>query len=108
VRDGDQVIDISSATQGTSSTVYHGAKQQIFISYPGTVYRFDPLKIFHGNDTEFYVYEAEKQLLAMMKLPEAIDGCTLVIKKCKKTVTCHKCGLHSHHPPPYHPGFPMP
>ncbi len=26
----------------------------------------------------------------MMKLPETIDGCTLVIRQCDKTVTCHR------------------
>jgi hypothetical protein len=35
VRDGDEMIDISSAAQGTSSTVPCGATQQTF-PYPGT------------------------------------------------------------------------
>ncbi len=46
VRDGDEIIDISSAAQGNSSTVPCGATQQTF-PYPGTAYRFD-LVIFHG------------------------------------------------------------
>ena len=45
VRDGDKMIDISSAAQGTSSTVPCGATQQTF-PYPGTTYRFDPVT-FH-------------------------------------------------------------
>ena len=61
VIDSDEMIDISSAAQGTSSTVPCGAIQQTF-PYPGTAYRFD-LVIFHGETTEFDIYEAEKQLL---------------------------------------------
>jgi hypothetical protein len=54
-------------------------------------YRFDPL-IFHGNTTEFDVNEAEKQLFAQMKLPETINGCTLVIKQSNKKESCYsKC-----------------
>jgi hypothetical protein len=45
VRDGDE---ISSAAQGTSSTVPCGATQQTF-PYPGTAFRFDPV-IFLKND----------------------------------------------------------
>jgi hypothetical protein len=78
VRDGNKMIDISSAAQGPLSTVPYGATQHTFY-YPGTAYRFDPL-IFHGNTTEFDVNEAEKHFFALMKLPKPIDGCTLVIK----------------------------
>jgi hypothetical protein len=45
VRNGDEMIDISSAAQGKSSTIPCGATQQTF-PYPGTAYRFDPV-IFH-------------------------------------------------------------
>ena len=48
VRDGDEMIDISLAAQGTSSTVPCGATQQTF-PYPGTAFRFDPV-IFLKND----------------------------------------------------------
>ena len=37
VRDGDEMIDISSAAQGKSSTVPCGATQQT-VPYPGTAY----------------------------------------------------------------------
>ncbi len=37
VRDGDEMIDISSDAQGTSSTVPCGATQQT-VPYPGTAY----------------------------------------------------------------------
>ncbi len=47
VRDGDEMIDFSSAAQGKSFAVPCGATQQTFI-YPGTAYRFDPV-IFHGE-----------------------------------------------------------
>jgi hypothetical protein len=53
------------------------------------VYRFDP-SIFHGNNTEFNINEAEKMLLAMIKSPETINGWTLVILQCKKIVICHR------------------
>jgi hypothetical protein len=55
VRDGDEMIDISSATQGKSSSVPCGATQQTF-PYPGTAYRFDPV-IFHGDTTKFDINE---------------------------------------------------
>jgi hypothetical protein len=58
VRDGDKMIDISSAAQGKLSTVPCGAIQQTFL-YPGTAYRFDPM-IFHGDTTEFDINEPEK------------------------------------------------
>jgi hypothetical protein len=77
VRDGDEMIDISSAAQGKSSTVPCGATKQTF-SYPGTAYRFDPV-IFHGETTEFDINEAEKQLLSLMKLPTTIDGCQIIL-----------------------------
>jgi hypothetical protein len=76
VRDGDEMVDISPAAQGKSSTVPCGATQQTF-PYPGTAYRFDPV-IFHGDNTsdstEFDINEAEKQLLSLMKLSTTIDG----------------------------------
>jgi hypothetical protein len=71
------MIDISSAAQGTSSTVPCGATQQTF-PYPGTAYRFDPV-IFHGKNTEFDINEAEQQLLLLMKLPTTIDGCHMIL-----------------------------
>ena len=45
--------------------------------------------IFHGNTTEYDVNEAEKKLLALMKLPKTIDGCNIVLKQCDKTETCY-------------------
>jgi hypothetical protein len=88
VRDGDEMIDISSAAQGTSSTVPCCATQQTF-PYPGIVYRFDPV-IFHGNNTEFDINEAEKQLLLLMKLPTTIDRCHMILNQCNKTATCNR------------------
>jgi hypothetical protein len=78
-RYGDQLIDISSATKGTSSTVPHGATQQIF-PYPGTAYR-SYISIFHGIDTEYDVNKAVKKLFAMVKLPKTINRCILVNKQ---------------------------
>ncbi len=88
VRDGDELIDISSAAQGQSSTVPCGATQQTF-PYPGTAYRFDPV-IFNGETTKFDINEAEKQLLSLMKLHTTIDGCHMILNRWNKTVTCHR------------------
>jgi hypothetical protein len=90
-RKGDWMIDISLAAKGKSSTVPKGAKQQKF-PYPGTVYWFDPC-IFHGQDTELDINEAENfnevenWLYAIMKLPSTDDECTLVKKQCDLKVT---------------------
>jgi hypothetical protein len=84
VREGDVMIDISLAAKGMSSTVTKGTQQQTF-PYPGTFYRFDPC-IFHGQDTELDLNEAENLnqvenwLYVIMKLPSTIDRCTLVMK----------------------------
>ncbi len=78
------MIDISLAAKGMSSTVTKGTQQQTF-PYPGTFYRFDPC-IFHGQDTELDLNEAENLnqvenwLYVIMKLPSTIDRCTLVMK----------------------------
>jgi hypothetical protein len=77
VRDGDEMIDISSAAQGKSSNLPCGATQQP-LPYPGTAYRFDVV-IFHGETTEFDINEAEKQLLSLMRLPTTIDGCQIIL-----------------------------
>jgi hypothetical protein len=58
VRDGDEMIEISSVAQGKSSTVPCDGTQKTF-PYPGTAYRFD-LVIFHGENTELIINEAEK------------------------------------------------
>jgi hypothetical protein len=88
VRDGDEMIHISSAAQGKSSTVPCGATQQTFPN-PGTAYRFD-LVIFHSHTTEFDINEAEKQLLSLMKLPTTIDGCHMILNQRNKNITCHR------------------
>jgi hypothetical protein len=87
-RDGDEMIDISSAAQGKSSTVPCSATQQTF-PCPGTAYRFDPV-IFNGETAEFDINEAEKQLLSLMKLPTNIDGCQIILNQWNKNVTCHR------------------
>ena len=48
VRDGDQLIDVSSAACASSSTLPIGATHTQ-IPYPGTVYQFDPM-LFHNTD----------------------------------------------------------
>jgi hypothetical protein len=81
VRESDEMIDISSAAQRKSSTVPCGATQQTF-PYPGNAFRFDPVT-FHGENTEFDINEAEKQLLYLMKLP-TIDTCHIILNRQKK------------------------
>jgi hypothetical protein len=87
VRDGDEMIDISSAAQGKSSTVPCGGTQQTF-PYPGTAYRFN-LVIFHGETSLFDINETEKKLLSLMKLPTTIGGCHMILNQWNKNVTCH-------------------
>jgi hypothetical protein len=76
VRDGDQLIDVSSAAQGADSTIPIGLTRQHF-PYTGTMYQFDPI-LFHHPDQEFDIDDAEAKLFALMKSPHAIDGCKLV------------------------------
>jgi hypothetical protein len=43
-----------------------------------------------GENTEFDINEAEKQLLSLMKLPTTIDNCHMILNRRKKTATCHR------------------
>jgi hypothetical protein len=76
VRDGNQLIDVSFAARGPTSTIPIGSTQQHF-PYIGTMYQFDPI-LFHNPDQEFDIDDAEAKLFALMKSPYAIDGCKLV------------------------------
>jgi hypothetical protein len=71
VRDGNQLIDVSSTACGSSSTIPIGSTQQ----NAGTVYQFDPM-LFYNPDQEFDIDDAEAK--ALMKSPHAIDACKLV------------------------------
>jgi hypothetical protein len=44
--------------------------------------------IFHGENTEFDINEAEKQLLLLMMLPTIIDGCHMILNQWNNTLTC--------------------
>jgi hypothetical protein len=88
VRDGIEMIDHSSAAQGKLSNVPCGVTQQTF-SFPATAYRFDHV-IFHGENTDFDINEAKKQLLSLMKLPTTIDGCHMILNRWSKSATCHR------------------
>ncbi len=94
VREGDVMIDISSAAKGMSSFVPVGAQQQI-LPYPGTFYWFDPC-LFYRQNTELDLDQAENldlvenRLYALMKLPSNVDGCTMVMKQHSVKVTCHR------------------
>jgi hypothetical protein len=76
VRDGDQLIDVSSAACGASSTIPISSTRQHFPN-TGTVYQFDPIP-FHNPDQEFDIDDAEAKLFALMKSPHAVGGCKLV------------------------------
>jgi hypothetical protein len=76
VRDGNQLIDVSSAAHGPSSTIPIGSTRQHF-PYTGTMYQFDPI-LFHTPNQEFDIDDAEAKLFALMKSPHAVDGCKLV------------------------------
>ncbi len=76
VRDGNQLIDVSSAACGSSSTIPIGPTQQHF-SYVGTMYQFDSM-LFYNPDQEFDIDDVEAKLFPLKKSPHAIDGCKLV------------------------------
>jgi hypothetical protein len=76
MRDGNQLIDVSSAACGSSSTILIGATQQNF-PYAGTVYQFY-LMLFYNPDHKFDINDAEAKLFALMKSPHADYGCKLV------------------------------
>jgi hypothetical protein len=94
VKEGDVMIDISSAARGMSSSVPVGAQQPI-VPYPGTFYWFDPC-LFYGQNNALDLDQAENldlvenRLYALMKLPSTVDGCTMVMKQHSVKVTCHR------------------
>jgi hypothetical protein len=88
MRDGNQLIDVSTAACGTSSNIPIGATQQNFL-YTGTVYQFDPM-IFHHNDNKFDLDDEEAKLFSLMKSPHAVDGCKLVQHRNDDAVTCNR------------------
>ncbi len=87
VRDGNQLIDVSSAACGPSFTIPTGSTRQHF-PYTGTMYQFDPI-LYHNPDEEFDIDVAEAKLFALMKSPHAIDGCKLVRHQVDKAITCN-------------------
>ncbi len=88
MRDGDQLIDLSSAAQGADSTILIGSTGQHF-PCTGTVYQFDPI-LFHNPDQEFDIDDVEAKLFALMKSPHADDGCKLVRHRVDKAITCNR------------------
>jgi hypothetical protein len=66
VRDGNQLIDVSSAACDSSSTIPIGATQQNFLC-TGTVYQFDPT-IFHNTNNEFDLDDVEVKLVVPMEI----------------------------------------
>ncbi len=88
MRDGDLLIDVSSAAWGADSTIPIGLTRQHF-PYTGIVYQFDPI-LFHNPDQEFDIDDAEEKLFALMKSPHAVDGCKLVQHRVDKAITCNR------------------
>jgi hypothetical protein len=88
--DGDQMIDVSSAACGESSTIPVGATQQTF-PYPGTVYQLDPLIFQPDNDNkEFDLGDAEVKLHSLMKSPYTVNGCKLIRHRVDRVATCRR------------------
>ncbi len=88
MRDGNQLIDVSSAAWGAYSTIPIGSTWQHY-PYTGTVYQFDPI-LFHNPDQEFDIDDAEAKLFALIKSPHAVDGCSLVRHRVDKAITCNR------------------
>jgi hypothetical protein len=88
VRDGNQLIDVSSAARRADSTIPIGSTRPHF-PCTGTVYQFDPI-LFHNPDQEFDIDDAEAKLFALMKSPHAIDGYKLVRHRVDKAITCNR------------------
>ncbi len=76
MRDVNQLIDVSSAACGSSSTIPIGATQQNF-QCTDTVYQFDPM-LFYNPNHKSDIDDAEAKLFALMKSPHPVDGCKLV------------------------------
>jgi hypothetical protein len=76
VRDGNQLINVSSAACGPTSTIPIGSTRQHF-PYTGTMYQFDSI-LFYNPDQEFDIDDAEAKLFALMKSPHTVDGCKLI------------------------------
>jgi hypothetical protein len=90
IMDCNQMIDVSSAACGESSTIPVGATQQTF-PYPGTVYQLDPLIFQPDKDSEeFDLDDAEVKLHSLMKSPYTVDGCKLIQHWVDKVATCRR------------------
>ncbi len=88
MRDGNQLIDVSSTACGPSSTILIGATQRNF-PYTSTVYQFDPIIFYHTNN-KFILDDVDAKLFSLMKSPHAVDECKLVWHRVDKTVTCNR------------------
>ena len=75
---GDQSIDLSSAAQGALSSSPSGIYPHQMIQYPCTKYDFDE-KIIFGID-------AKDLLIKMLKSPNCIDGCKLLLCPDKNVI----------------------
>ena len=78
VTHGDQSIDVSSAAQGALSSSPSGIYPHQMIQYPCTKYDFDE-KIIFGID-------AKDLLIKMLKSPNCIDGCKLLLCPDKNVI----------------------
>ena len=92
VRDGNKLIDVSSAVCASSSTIPIGATQQN-LTYSGTVYQCDP-KLFNNTNgcmigSKIDLDDVEMKLFSMLKSPNTVDGCKLVRHRVDKPETCN-------------------
>jgi hypothetical protein len=93
VRDGDQLIDVSSAACASSSTLPIGATHTK-IPYSGTVYQFDPM-LFHNTEesilcSKLDLDDVEQKLFSMLKSHNTVDGCKFVQRRADKGETCNR------------------
>jgi hypothetical protein len=90
IMNGNQMIDVSSAACGESSTIPVGATQQTF-PYSETVYQLDPLIFQPDEDNkEFDLDDAKFKLHSLMKSPYTVDGCKLIQHRVDKVATCRR------------------
>ena len=93
MRDGDQLIDVSSAACASSSTLPIGATHTK-IPYSGTVYQFDPMLFYNTDESilcsKLDLEDVEQKLFSMLKSPNTVDGCKLVRRRADKGETCNR------------------
>jgi hypothetical protein len=78
---GDNLLDISSAAQGSESFIPCGIHPQK-LPYPQTSYCFD--------DNHFFTIDSEDKMISMIKSPTTINGCKLVTNQSKAKISNYR------------------